>query len=274
MDRHPTNTNTKTTLAEEQLLSIVKKHEALLGQYEENPAKFEKLEWSTRVESVINAYKAFNNDNPDDVFGYVLHGKFLREIGRYEEAYKLFLRANKLDPNIAIVKQQIGNYLAEDARYKEAYPYFVSAVKLDPQKAVYQWQLGRFLIYYGKQLVTEKVINPKEYDQYLGTSLAEAVRLAPENRTYKNLYAESFYDLHKPNWNKALQVWTSLLGPEVSDSQTQAIQLHRARALAKLNRKSEASRPSRHQAQDPCAAGHKGGSEGSRQAKHRCSGPT
>ena len=119
VDRHPV-TDTKTTLAEEQLLSIVKKHEALLGQYEENPAKFEKLELSTRVESVINAYKAFNNDNPDDVFGYVLHGKFLREIGRYEEAYKLFLRANKLDPNIAIVKQQIGNYLAEDARYKEA----------------------------------------------------------------------------------------------------------------------------------------------------------
>ncbi|MEK9984766.1 MAG: hypothetical protein VW879_08480, partial [Opitutae bacterium] len=146
------------TLAEEQLLGIVKKHETLLGQYEENPAKFEARELSSRVQSVISAYKAFNEDNPNDVFGYVLHGKFLREIGQFDAAYKLFQQANELDPNIAIVKQQLGNYLAESGKYKEAYSYFFSAASLDPEKAVYQYQLGAHLILFRKQLLDEDIL--------------------------------------------------------------------------------------------------------------------
>ena len=157
--------NSRTNLADEQLIRIVKKHEALLGQYAEDPSKFGKRELSTRVQSVIAAYTAFNNDNTDDVFGYVLHGKFLREIGRFEEAYNMFQKANKLDPNIAIVKQQLGNFLAESGRYKEAYPLFVSAVKLDPEKAIYQYQLGAHLIYFGKQLQAEKQMSPMDFDR-------------------------------------------------------------------------------------------------------------
>ena len=236
------DSNAKTTLADEQLISIVKKHEALLGQYAEDPSRFGKRELSTRVQNVIAAYTAFNNDNSDDVFGYVLHGKFLREIGRFEEAYNMFQKANKLDPNIAIVKQQLGNFLAESGRYKEAYPLFVSAVKLDPEKAIYQYQLGAHLIYFGKQLQAEKQISPKDFDQQLSSSLSEAVRLAPENRTYKHLYAESFYDLNKPNWQMALKIWTELLGPDASKMQTEAIQLQRARVLSFLDKKEEAKK--------------------------------
>ncbi len=237
----PSGSKTQATLADEQLLSIVKKHEALLGQYAEDPAKFEKRELSARVQSIVTAYTAFNNDNPADVFGFVLHGKFLREIGHYEDAYKLFIKAHELDPNIAIVKQQIGNYLAENGRYKEAYPYFVSAVRLDPRKAVYQYQLGAHLIYFGKQLQAGKMISAEEFDRQLSTSLAAAVRLAPENRTYKKLHAESFYDLNKPNWNEALNAWTKLLGEEASETETQAIQLHRAKVLYHLDRNQEAN---------------------------------
>lgn len=234
--------NSRTNLADEQLIRIVKKHEALLGQYAEDPSKFGKRELSTRVQSVIAAYTAFNNDNTDDVFGYVLHGKFLREIGRFEEAYNMFQKANKLDPNIAIVKQQLGNFLAESGRYKEAYPLFVSAVKLDPEKAIYQYQLGAHLIYFGKQLQAEKQMSPMDFDRQLSSSLSEAVRLAPENRTYKHLFAESFYDLNKPNWEMALKIWTELLGPDSSKTQTEAIQLQRARVLAHLDKKSEAKK--------------------------------
>ena len=154
----------------------------------------------------------------------------------------MFQKANKLDPNIAIVKQQLGNFLAESGRYKEAYPLFVSAVKLDPEKAIYQYQLGAHLIYFGKQLQAEKQISPKDFDQQLSSSLSEAARLAPENRTYKHLYAESFYDLNKPNWLMALKIWTELLGPDASKMQTEAIQLQRARVLSFLDKKEEAKK--------------------------------
>lgn len=231
---------TSKTLAEEQLLGIVKKHETLLGQYEENPAKFEARELSSRVQSVISAYKAFNEDNPNDVFGYVLHGKFLREIGQFDAAFKLFQQANELDPNIAIVKQQLGNYLAESGKYKEAYSYFFSAASLDPEKAVYQYQLGAHLILFRKQLLDEDILKPSDYDKQLSRSLSEAVRLAPEELKYKRLYAESFYDLQKPNWDKALKTWSSLLVQGITDTEAQAIHLHRARIMAQLGREDEA----------------------------------
>ena len=237
---YPQPAQPPSTPAQEKLLSIVQRHEKLLFQYAEDPAKFEEKELEQRIDTIAKAYAAFNKNNPKDVFGYVLHGKFLREIGRYKDAYAIFLKAYELDPNLAIVNQQLGNHHAENGRFKEAYQHYAKAAKLDPTVPIYHFQLGAHLIYYAKPLLAENVLSPESFDKTLLSSLAEAVRLAPNNRSYKQLQAEAYYDLNKPDWEAALQSWTQLLVPGIPDSEEQAIQLHRAKVLHHLGRTPEA----------------------------------
>jgi chromosome segregation ATPase len=236
----PQATQPPPTPAEEKLLCIVQRHEKLLFQYAEDPSKFEEKELEQRIDTIAKAYAAFNSNNPKDVFGYVLHGKFLREIGRYKEAYDIFSKAYELDPNLAIVNQQLGNHHAENGRFKEAYQHYAKAAKLDPTAPVYHFQLGAHLIYYSKPLLAANVLSPELFDKTLLSALSDAVRLDPGNRSYKQLQAEAYYDLNEPDWDAALQAWTKLLVPGIPDAEEQAIQLHRAKVMHSLGRDPEA----------------------------------
>ncbi|MEK9986216.1 MAG: hypothetical protein VW879_15885, partial [Opitutae bacterium] len=123
-----------------------------------------------RIENIANAYSSFNQNNPKDVFGYVLHGKFLREIGRKPDAYRIFQQAYALDPHLAVVNQQLGNYNSENGRFREAYQHYSKAAKLDPSVAEYQFQLGKHLINFSKPLLSEEVLTPEQYDRVLQNS--------------------------------------------------------------------------------------------------------
>ena len=49
-----------------------------------------------------------------------------------------------------------------------------------------------------------------------------------------------FTTYQKPNWDKALKTWSSLLVQGITDTEAQAIHLHRARIMAQLGREDEA----------------------------------
>jgi tetratricopeptide (TPR) repeat protein len=232
--------STSTVPKQSELQAIVQRHEKLLFQYSEDPEKYERKNINQRIENIANAYASFNQNNPKDVFGYVLHGKFLREIGRHTQAYKVFQQAYDLDPNLAIVNQQLGNHNAENGRFREAYQHYSKAVKLDPSVAEYHYQLGDHLINFSKPILSEDVLSAESFDRIVETSLAEAVRLDPENRSYQKLQALSYHYLNKPQWSNALEAWTKLLKPGISEDETQGIQLQRAKALHELGRAPEA----------------------------------
>ena len=52
-------------------------------------------------------------DNPDDINALLLFGKFLRKTGLHENAISIFLKADQINPNIAVIKQELGNFLVE-----------------------------------------------------------------------------------------------------------------------------------------------------------------
>jgi len=227
-------------LDQKELLTIVQRHEKLLFQYSDNPDKFEIQKLADRIDNIAKAYASFNNNNPKDVFGYVLHGKFLREIGRYQDAYRVFQKAYALDPNLAVVNQQLGNHHSENGRFREAYQHFTKAAKLDPTVPVYHYQLGAHLLYFSKPILAENLLTSEEYDKTLMNSLAEAVRLDPQNRSYRTLQAEAYYELKKPDWEAAYKAWSSLLTGSNSEAETQTIQLNQATVLYELKRAPEA----------------------------------
>ena len=59
---------------------------------------------------------------------------FLKEQGNSEDAFSKFWKADQLNPNIAVTKQQIGNFFVENGRIIEAFPFFLQATRLEPEE--------------------------------------------------------------------------------------------------------------------------------------------
>ncbi|OIO60668.1 MAG: hypothetical protein COZ46_01425 [Verrucomicrobia bacterium CG_4_10_14_3_um_filter_43_23] len=229
-----------TTLSEQRLAKILAQQNALIEELTVDPKKYSTNERDRRLEEILELYNTYLLDNPDDVNAYILYGKYLRQIGQEVHANVMFLQANKRNPNIAVVKQQIGNYLAEQGDYALAMPYFLSAIELDPNEMIYHYQLGELLANYKEEYIRDHLISPEAFDSQMLQAFTQAVQLEPDNRDLKIRLAEAYYDLNTPKWEEALSHWESLENTSQSPLDLQIMHLHAARVLMQMNHLKEA----------------------------------
>jgi tetratricopeptide (TPR) repeat protein len=190
--------------------------------------------------TVMNAYENVIRAAPKFAEAYAAYGLLLSRTGNREEAVRAFLKANQLDPNMPMVKNQIGNYLIEEGRYKYALGYYLAAIKLKPDEPLYHYQLGSLLREYRQFLVTDGLYTSGKIDKLMQEAFREAARLAPDNWGYIYRFAESYYDLETPKWDEALAEWTRLEEKAQPGVEKQTIHLHRANVLARMGRRDEA----------------------------------
>ncbi len=228
------------TLAEMRLLDIHRRERKLMDAIAEDPEMQSRDSHEMRVGQLMNEYEAYLADNPDDVTARILYGKFLVRTGQSEAAIRQFLKADQLDPDVPVVKQQIGNYLAETGRYMAALPYFINATDLAPDEPVYFYQLGELLYRYREYFIEDGFYTMETLEEAMQAAFRRAAELAPENRIFQRRYAESFYDRTPPDWPGALSAWDALLEGAADEPERRTIQLHRARCLAELGRIAEA----------------------------------
>ena len=111
----------------------------------------------------------------------------------------ILLKANQLDPNLPIVKNQLGNYLAEEGEPIEAANYFISAIRLAPNEPLYHYQLGTLLTEARDDFLKSGQWTRAQLDQTMQEAFRHAAELAPDNIAFAYRYAYSFYDLAEPN---------------------------------------------------------------------------
>ncbi len=232
-EKPPLNTGSMT-LGERKLIKIQKDQEAIFKRIEnsEGSDKLGNLELSVR--NLITDYESYLTENPENVLSLILYGKLLRKLDRIEDAQLVFLKANSLDPNLAVVKQQLGNYHAEIGNFEEALAYFLIAVELSPDTALYTYQLGELLYQFRDLFLTSGMFNRDTLDRHMSKAFSESARLAPDNIDFQFRYAESFYDLENPDWNAALQAWESVGNNVTSEAELAAVLLHKANVYIKM----------------------------------------
>jgi len=157
-----------------------------------------------------------------------------------EEAHQQFLAANKIDPHVAVVNQQLGNHAAETGNYSEALFYLRKACFLDPDAATYHYQLGELIFTYKNPLVLNRDISISEAEELMMESFRKATELAPDVRDFALRQAEAYFDLLNPDWDEALQKWDHLLESTDNLFERDVIRLRKAQVLAKLKRYLEA----------------------------------
>lgn len=191
------------------------------------------------VRGIILRYETLLRENPDDLESLLLYGKFLRLVGERELAYKVFLRADKGNPDLAVVKHQLGAHLAENGAFAEALPLLQRAIELAPAEPRYRYDFAEFLAATTTAPALAGI--PRETrDRMMLDHFDKAAALKPAEAGYRWRAAEARYDVAKPDAAEALAKWDALDKDAGTPAEKEVISLHRARWLIALKRTAEA----------------------------------
>ena len=164
----------------------------------------------------------------------ILYGKLLRKLDEDQRAFDMFQKAHELDPEIAVVKQQLSAIYAENGLYVQALGLIREAIEIDQEPAIYHYQLGELLSTYRRQFEADGIFPPDAIDRIMMRGFQTATRLAPENRDFRMRWGESYFDLSTPRWEEALTIWTGIRQSARHGVETEASKLQIARILVEL----------------------------------------
>ena len=183
----------------------------------------------TELQSIVDGYEALISAAPNYVAAFISYGMMLHRIGERIPSNAMLIRADQIDPYHAIVKNQLGNYQAEEGNYPEAMGFYQMAIDLRPDEPLYHYQLGNLLFSYKNFFIDDKLFLPDGIDLEIQNRFRKAAMLAPAHLPYRLRYAQSFFDIARPNWEAALEEWQQLVNFVESPEEKQMMQLYMAK---------------------------------------------
>lgn len=221
------------TLPERTLKKLVAQQQELLAEAAKDHAKVNEDSFRTQIESVCSGYEVLLRDNPNMAEGFAAYGYLLSKLGQDREAIRILLKANELNKDQPLVKNQIGNILAEQGHPIDALTYYLAAVKLAPKEPLYHYQIGTLLHEGRDDFIKSGEWKPEALDKASHDAFRQAAELAPDRIEFTYRYGESFYDLDPPDWDGALKVWAALEEKAATPLERETMRLHAANVLIK-----------------------------------------
>jgi tetratricopeptide (TPR) repeat protein len=228
------------TMAERKLEDVVQHQKVLFADAAAQGKELDEAGFASQVEQLTREYESLLRDNPKFAAGYASYGYMLWKIGLRKQAAAILLKANQMDPDIPLVKNELGNYLAEEGKPLEALNYYLSAIKLQPKEPLYHYQLGTLLYEARDDFLKSGQWSRASLDHSMVEAFRNAAQLAPERIEFTYRYAESFYDMEDPDWPEALKTWQGLEAKAQSDLERQTMRLHEANVLLSMGKADQA----------------------------------
>jgi len=227
---------------EETLKELVSRQQALLAEAVKKPSQHELEDLRQPLQELCNAYEDFLRAHPKLAAAYVSYALLLDHpvIDERRRSTALLIRANQLDPEVALVKNQLGNHVAEDGRPLEALNYFLAAIRLEPKEPLYHYQLGTLLVEARDDFLKSGEWTAEKVDTSILHAFREAAQLQPDNWRYAYRYGLAFYDVGKPDWAVALAFWREFETKLKPGVEQQTCRLHQARVLAAQGERAQA----------------------------------
>jgi tetratricopeptide (TPR) repeat protein len=221
------------TLAEKNLKEIVARERDIFAKAKGEGENLDEARFQAEVQSLVASYDVLIQKNPGFAPGYVTYGLLLSRVGMVRQAAAVLFQANKLDPGIALVKNQLAKLLAEDGKPLEALPWIMAAIDLEPKEPLYHYQLGTLLHEASDEFLRTGSFTRPALDGAMLEAFRRAAELAPDNVAFAYRHAEAFYDLETPQWDGALKIWAALEERAAPGVEQQTIRLHAANVLLK-----------------------------------------
>jgi tetratricopeptide (TPR) repeat protein len=224
------------SMAQRALRQLVERQKTLLADAAKAGPGFDDSNFQTQIEQVCSGYEELLRANPKFAEGYAAYGYLLGKVDQRKQSIAMLLKANQLDPNLPLVKNQIGNYLAEEGKPLDAVSYYLSAIKLAPKEPLYHYQLGTLLYTARDDFLKSGEWKKEAIDHAIHEAFRQAAELAPDRIEFTYRYAESFYDLDPPDWDAALKEWGKLEEKAPTPIERETMRLHAANILIKQGR--------------------------------------
>lgn len=228
------------TMSERELKRILQRQRTVLAAAQDAGESMDRSSVEMQLSEVVRDYETLLRKDSKFVAAYVAYGLFLNSTGHPKRSYDIFLKADAIDPNLAVIKNQLANHHAEEGEYQEAAKLYEAAITLEPKEPLYHYQLGLLLYEYREFFVDAKLYTRNDLLVRSSDEFHKAAELAPDSMAYGYRYAESFYDLPSPNWDDAIAAWKTLGQRAKPGVELQTIQLHQANIFATLGRADEA----------------------------------
>ncbi len=227
--------------AAQELRAIYDRQQALLAIAATKTSQAELEDLHVQFQQLTNDYEDYLGKYPNLSAGYVSYALFLAKpvMGERKRAAALLLKANQLNPDLPVVKNQLGNYLAEEGKPIEALNYYLAAVKLAPKEPLYHYQIGLLITEARDDFLKSGEWTRATLDKSMQDAFEQAMTLSPGNIPYAYRYGESFYDLEVPEWEQALANWRALESKVSTELARQTIRLHEANILIKQGKSAE-----------------------------------
>jgi tetratricopeptide (TPR) repeat protein len=228
--------------AGEELKKLVERQRALLAEAAKKNSQAEGEDLRPQFQALVFDYEAFLGKYPELAAGYVSYAMLLNQpvLDERKRAVALLLKANKLDPDLPLVKNQLGNHLAEEGKPLEALNYYLAAVKLAPKEPLYHYQIGTLLTEAREDFLKQEPWTRAKLDESMQDAFEQATALAPADIAYAYRYGESFYDLERPEWSAALEWWRALEAKVEAPVEKETMRLHQANVLIQQRKFAEA----------------------------------
>lgn len=219
------------TMPERTLKQIAERQNTLLEDAARQGKQLDEEGLRSQLQDLCHDYELLLRDSPKFAPGYAAYGYLLSKVGMDKEALGVLQKADRLDPNIPLVKNQIGNCLAETGRPLEAVAYFLAAIRLDPKEPLYHYQLGTLLHEAGPDFIRSGEWTRDSVEHAMHEAFRRAAELAPERIEFTYRYAESFYDVRDPDWDEALKLWSRLEEQAQTPVERETMRLQAANVL-------------------------------------------
>ena len=228
------------SMADRSLRRIVDRQKALLAEALKQGDKLDEATLRAQVQALTHEYELLLRDNPKFAAGYAAYGYLLGKVDMRKEAAAMLLKANQFDPDIPLVKNQLGNFMAEEGKPLQAAPYYIAAIKLAPNEPLYHYQLGTLLSEARDEFLKSGEWARETLDAAMFNAFKRAAELSPDRIEFAYRHAESFYDLEQPDWNAALKAWSALEEKATTAIERQTMRLHAANICVKLGKRDHA----------------------------------
>jgi len=224
------------TLSERRLKELIARQQELLAEAAKENPNFDESNFRLQMEQLASGYEEWLRANPKNAEGYAAYGYLLSKLDQRKHAIAMLMKANQLDPNLPLVKNQIGNWLAEEGRPLDALAYYTAAIKLAPEEPLYHYQLGTLLYEARDEFLKAGEWKQDAIDRAIHEAFKKAAELAPDRIEFTYRHAESFYHKDPPDWEGALAAWRKLEEGAPSAVERETMRLHIANVLGKLRR--------------------------------------
>ncbi len=230
------------TKAQRDLKALVERQKTLLARAEraDNEAAIEDVR--PLLQQLVFDYERYLRDFPDEAAAYASYALLLGNplIDERKRAFALLVKANQLDRNLPLVKNQIGKILAEEGRPLQALPYFLAAVELEPKEPLYHYQIGTLVTEARDDFLKSGEWTREGLDKAMLNAFDQARTHAPDNLFYAYRYCEAFYDLAAPDWDRAFAEWLALEARLTKPVEVQTVRLHQANVRLRQGRHADA----------------------------------